>query len=245
MEKGLFYGFLAIVVVIVGATGILLGVEISSNQPHLREAPSPPPAINDSSAPRYAEKIEKTKLHNRILNNTSPDRIEIGCNSRSVVSTSENQYVFVQCAATTYDDGSVSDGVPRTVLYRISPAGYTRAEQRGTQAESVQSDTTSLREFQPVPLLIYNFGERNSKFDIIVTVVNSSTGIAGTEYTESVESESGLFLDTVFKSPGKYRVKARTAESVTTDTWTLDNDRQRLMILAGPNGLQIEATRVP
>jgi len=245
MEKGLFYGFLVIGLLLVGTTGVFLGTDLVSDEPQFREAPSPPSEINESSALRYAETLEQTRLHNRLLNETSPDRIEISCNSRSVAGSSSSQYAFVRCSSTTYDDGSVSDSNPYTVMYRIHTAGSTRVERTGRRASPIQDNATSPQGFQSVPLSIYNFDKNEIRINTTATVLNSSTAVAQGEYRVSVQPEHGVVLDTVFTTPGTYRIHTQTSALTGNETWTLATDRQRLVILVGPDGVRIEETRLP
>ncbi|WP_226022440.1 hypothetical protein [Halomicrobium salinisoli] len=244
MRTGLRYGLLAVGLLAVGALGVLVGVGPGSDGPALREAPAPPAEANESAALRYAEGLERTRLHNRIVNATAPDRVETGCENYSVAATPSGRYVFVRCSAMAYEDGSVAgtEPLPSSALYRITDEGYTRAEARGRSAPEVQPDAPEPPAFHGRSVSVYSFGERERALTVAITAVNSS-GDASREYAASVEPNGGVALSSVVTTPATYRVEVRTDGRSATGAWTVTDESERLFVVADSDGLWIAPVR--
>lgn len=217
---------------------VLIPLQMTSNAASIEEPPSHPETVEQVSATNYVESLERTRVHNRIVNRTNPDLVEVDCDSRHLVFDGPEYYLSVECETTVHDDGAVSHDETSPWLYRVSEAGYARTNATVESVSPVRTNESASTESSRRSVRLYNFDDREHAFDVTITATGSNE-TRSAAYEVTAPAESGRTLEAAVTPPGTYHVVVRSEAHNASDTLRVQDREEEYVVFADADGMHV------
>lgn len=175
-----------------------------SNGYEVRELPQFPDHVTAERARSFVDEHESALFHNARVDGTdSIDSLSIGCDVWTVLDADGGYVIDTHCAGSVESNGEVAELAQDWVIYHVNDEGFRRVSD--TRATSVDPFGNPRAGHTPRDFQVVNFDSHGYDFEMEVEHRDAGTYELIHQFSESVDAEETLSIDSVTQADGEYR----------------------------------------